>query len=101
LIVGTKLRLGKILQTAKDGKSLDEDNLNSQLHKYAGELFHGIQLLFFNTIYMMCETPEEWKNSIVIPIYMKGGKQKVENYKWKIIVYFMNFIKCDKVFNKI
>jgi hypothetical protein len=47
LIVGTKLGLGKILQTAKDGKSLGEGNLNSQLHKYAGELFHGIQLLFF------------------------------------------------------
>jgi len=28
----------------------------------------------------MGETPEEWKNSIVIPLYMKGGKQKVENY---------------------
>jgi hypothetical protein len=28
---------GKILETAKDGKSLGEDILNSQLHKYAGE----------------------------------------------------------------
>jgi hypothetical protein len=34
---------------------------------------------FFNTIYMTHETPE-WKHSIVIPIYMKGGKQRVENY---------------------
>jgi hypothetical protein len=29
---------------------------------------------------MTDDTPEEWKNSIVISIYMKGGKQKVENY---------------------
>jgi hypothetical protein len=29
---------------------------------------------------MMGETPEEWKSSIVISIYTKGGKQKVENY---------------------
>jgi hypothetical protein len=29
---------------------------------------------------MMGETPEEWINNIVIPINMKGGKQKVENY---------------------
>jgi len=28
---------------------------------------------------MMGETPEEWKNSIVIPIYTKGVKQRVEN----------------------
>ena len=53
---------------------------------------------FFITIYIMDETPEEWKNSIVIPIYMKGGKQKVENYSWKVIVYLMSFIKYDKVF---
>jgi len=47
----------------------------------------------------MGETPEEWKNSIVIPIYMKGGKQKVENYSWKVMVYLMSFIKY-KVFNE-
>jgi hypothetical protein len=35
---------------------------------------------FFNTIYMTGETPQEWKNSIVIPIYTKGGKERVENY---------------------
>jgi len=45
---------------------------------------------FVNTIYIMGETPEEWKNTIVIPIYMKGGKQKVENYSWKVIVYLMS-----------
>ena len=27
----------------------------------------------------MGEIPEEWKNSIVIPIDMKDGKQRVEN----------------------
>jgi hypothetical protein len=91
---------GKILEAARDGKSLGKDNLNSQLHKYAGELFHGRLLLFFNTIFMMGETPEEWKNSIVIPIHMKGGKQKVENYSWKIIIYLMSFIKYNKVFDE-
>jgi hypothetical protein len=71
---------GKILETPKDGKSLGEDNLNSLLHKYAGDSFHEKLLIFFNTIYMMGETPEEWKNSITVPISMKGGKG------WKIIV---------------
>jgi hypothetical protein len=50
---------------------------------------------------MIGETPEEWKNSIVIPIYMKGGKEEMENYSWKVIVYLMCFIKYDKVFHKI
>jgi hypothetical protein len=34
---------------------------------------------FFSIIYMTGETPDDWKNSIVIPINMKGGKQRVEN----------------------
>jgi hypothetical protein len=35
-----------VLETAKDGKSLGEDDLNSQLHKYAGESFHEKILIF-------------------------------------------------------
>jgi hypothetical protein len=50
---------------------------------------------------MTDDTPEEWKNSTVIPINMKGGKQKVENYSWKIIVYLMSLMKDDKVFDHI
>jgi len=61
----------------------------------------GDYYFFFNTIYIMGETPEEWKNSIVIAIFMKGGKQKVENYSWKVIVYLMSFIKYDKFSMKI
>ena len=29
----------------------------------------------------MGEIPEEWKNIIIIPLYKKGEKQKVENYR--------------------
>ena len=35
---------------------------------------------FLNNISMMGEMQEEWKNSIVIPLYKKGYKQNVENY---------------------
>jgi len=83
-----------VLETAKDEKSLGEDNLNSQLHKHARESFHERVLLFFNTIYMMGKTPEEWKNSIVITVYMKGGKQRVENCS------LMCYIKYSTVVNK-
>jgi hypothetical protein len=43
------------IRGSKDGKSPDEDNLNSQQHKYAGESFHERLLLVFNTIYIMGE----------------------------------------------
>jgi hypothetical protein len=64
----------------KDGKSPGEDNLNSKLHKYE-DLFHERTLVFLNNIYVMGEMLEEWKNSIFIPMYKKGDKQKVENYR--------------------
>jgi hypothetical protein len=35
---------------------------------------------FLNNIYMMEELPEERKNSIVVTIYKKGDKQKVDNH---------------------
>jgi hypothetical protein len=37
---------------------------------------------------MMREMPEEWKNGIVVPIHMKGEKQKVENYREMYVVTF-------------
>lgn len=53
--------------------------MNLKLYKYARDSFHE-RLLFFNNTSMMGEMQEEWKNSIVIPIYKKGYKQSVENY---------------------
>ena len=35
----------------------------------------------------MGEIPEEWKNSVVIPIYTEGGKQRVENYSLINVFY--------------
>jgi len=48
-------RAWKNIRDSKRWKSLGEDNLNSQLHKYAGKSFHERIFLFFNTIYMMGE----------------------------------------------
>jgi hypothetical protein len=51
---------------------------------------------FPNNVYMIGQTAEEWKNSVVvIPIHTKCGKQK-----WKIIVYLMCFIKYSTVVNE-
>jgi hypothetical protein len=50
---------------------------------------------FFNTIYIMVETPEEWKNNFVIPIL-----RMVANRRWKITAYLMIFIKYKSIFNE-
>jgi hypothetical protein len=52
-----------------------EEYLNTELYKYAGDLFsEGLQVLFFN--YIMGEMPEEWKIGVLIPVYKKGEKQE-------------------------
>jgi hypothetical protein len=55
-------------------------------------------MLFFNTIHMMGETPEEWKSSIVVHTYLYA--RKVVNGGWKIIVQLMCFIKYITVVNE-
>jgi hypothetical protein len=45
---------------------------------------------------MMGEMQEEWKNSIVIPIYKKDYKQNVENYGG---INLLN--TCYKLYSKI
>jgi hypothetical protein len=51
-----------------------EDYLNSELYKYAGDLFRE-GLLFLN-LYIMRKMPEELKISVVILVYKKGEKEE-------------------------
>jgi hypothetical protein len=48
---------------------------------------------------MMGDIPEEWKNSIVISMYKKGDKQKVENYRG-ISLLNAHYKICSKVLNE-
>ena len=74
-----------------------EDNLNSELYTYAGEMLHDRLLVFLCNIYMMGEIPEEWKNSTVITVHNKGDKWQVENnieelaYLLHVINYTVKF----------
>jgi hypothetical protein len=62
---------------------------------HAGDKFHT-KLLKSNIIYKNEQIPNEWKRSIIVPIYKKGDKRKPENYRG------MNLLNtCYKVFSKI
>jgi hypothetical protein len=41
------------------------------LYKYADDKFHSRLLKFFNNIYKNAQIPNEWKRSIIVPIYIK------------------------------
>ena len=35
----------------------------------------------FNEIYLSCKIPDQWKVSKIIPIFKKGSKTSIENYR--------------------
>jgi hypothetical protein len=92
----TKEDLQTALLKTKNGKLTGEDGISSEMYKYAGDKFHSRLLKFFNNIYKNAQIPNEWKRSIIVPIYKKGDKRKSENCRG---INLLN--TCYKIFSKI
>jgi hypothetical protein len=54
------ITMEELKEAIKMGKPHGENNLNSELNKSAGDLFHH-RLLVFNNICVMGDMLEEWK----------------------------------------
>ena len=52
--------------------------------------------LLFGKIYQSCSLPEQWKISKIIPIFKKGSKNQIENYR-----PIANLCSASKVFEKL
>ena len=50
----------------------------------------------FDNIYNTCVIPEQWKVSKIIPIFKKGSKSQIENYR-----PIANLCSASKVFEKL
>jgi hypothetical protein len=74
------ITMEKLKEALKIGKSPGENNLNSELYKSAGYLFHQ-GLMVFNNICMMGEVLDEWKKQYFHTHNQKGHKQKLKNYR--------------------
>jgi len=72
--------LEKELKLTKNGKTPGQDNINSELYKYAPEEFKLRLLQFLNNIYRENCIPDEWRNAVITPIFKKGdkGTQKLQ-----------------------
>ena len=62
-----------ILKKLKNGKASGEDNIPSELYKYATEKFETWLLTFLNEIYLSGTTPAEWNSTsaIGLPLYKR------------------------------
>ena len=52
--------------------------------------------ILFSEIYRSCKIPEQWKVAKIIPIFKKGSKIEVENYR-----PIANLCSASKVFEKL
>jgi hypothetical protein len=72
-----EIAIGKL----KSYKSPGTHNIPAELIKAGGEtLYSGIHRLIC-CIWNKEELPQQWKESIIVPIYKKGGKTDCNNYR--------------------
>jgi len=88
--------LEKVLKLTKNGKTPGQDNINSELYKYAPEEFKLRLPQFLNNIYRENHIPNEWRNAIITPIFKKGDRREPKNYRGISIPN-----TCYKIYSKI
>ena len=79
-----KLRVFEVemaLEKLKSHKSPGIDQIPAELIKAGGRTIFFEIHKYTNSIWNKEELPEEWKDSIIIPIYKKGDKTDCRNYR--------------------
>jgi len=80
----------------KNGKAPGQDNINSELYKYAPVEFKLRLIQFLNNIYRENSIPNEWRNAVINPIFKKGERREHKNYRG---ISILN--TCCKLYSKI
>ena len=78
-------------QNLKKDKAPGQDNINSELYKFAPVEFKLRLLQFLNNIYIYIyierererenHIPNEWRNAVITPISKKGDRREPHNYR--------------------
>jgi len=85
-----------LLKLTKYGKAPGQDNINSELYKYAPVEFKLRLLQLLNIIYRENCIPNEWRNAVITPIFKKGDRREPKNYRG---ISILN--TCYKLYSKI
>jgi hypothetical protein len=84
------------IKNLKNGKAPGEDDVSSELYKYASVNFKLRLVNFLNNIYANGTIPREWNNAIVVPIFKKDDKEDPKNCRG---ISLLN--ACYKIYAKI
>jgi len=69
------------IEKLKRHKSSGIDQIQTRLIKAGGRAIRSEIHKLHNLIWNKEELPEEWKESIIVPIYKKGDKTDCSNYR--------------------
>ena len=71
------------MKRMKNGKAVDPDYIPVEVWKCLGEIALEFLTKLYNRMMESERMPEEWRNSILIPIFKnKGDVQSCSNYSW-------------------
>lgn len=71
----------KQINRLKNGKAAGSDGIRNEKWKYMTEGLREAMHDLMKKIWREGNVPEEWREGLIIPIYKKGEKKKVENYR--------------------
>jgi negative regulator of genetic competence, sporulation and motility len=69
--------LENVLKFKKGGKTPGQDNINSELYKYAAEEFKLRLLHLLNNMYRENRIPNKWRNAVITAVFKKITYRKL------------------------
>lgn len=84
------------LSLAKNNKSPGIDGITNELLKNGGDCLQNTILVMFQKFIALEKTPNEWNRGIIVPIFKKGDRKDLNNYRG------ISLTSCvAKIFNRI
>ena len=71
----------KIIKSLKPKKSFGKDGITSEVLKLGANVLVVPLTYIINTSIITCKYPQEWKVAKVMPLYKKGDKKLLQNYR--------------------
>jgi hypothetical protein len=74
------------IEKLKRNKLRDVDQILAEVIQSGGNTLHFEIQKLINSIWNKKELPQQWKESIIVPIYKKGDKIDCSNYRGVLLV---------------
>ena len=88
--------VAEALSIAKNNKAQGVDGITNELLKNGGDAIQASLVGLFNKIVELEKIPSEWNMGIIVPIFKKGDRKDLNNYRG------ISLTSCvSKIFNRV